>query len=68
MTTEQLTRKIESIMDSVSQISALNHESNLLTASGRDAIDREVVRITMSAQAMKQALSGHQPRTQGAAA
>lgn len=62
MTPEQMTSKIDSIMESVCQISDLNHDGNLLTASDRDAIDRQVVRITMSAQAMKQAINGQQPR------
>lgn len=44
------------------QISDLNHDGNLLTASDRDAIDRQVVRITMSAQAVKHAIIGQHPQ------
>lgn len=62
MTPEQMTSKIDSIMESVCQISDLNHDGNLLTASDRDAIDRQVVRITMSAQAVKHAIIGQHPQ------
>lgn len=62
MTPEKMTSKIDSIMESACQISELNHEGNLLTASGRDAIDRQVVRITMSAQAVKQAITCQHPQ------
>lgn len=62
MNMQQMTSKIDSILESVCKISDLNHDGNLLTASNRDAIDRQVVRITMSAQALKKAISGQHPR------
>lgn len=58
MNTQKMTSQIDSILESAGNISDLNHDGNRLTASDRDAIDRQVVRITMSAQAMKKAIIG----------
>lgn len=58
MNTQKMTSQIDSILESVGKISDLNHDDNRLEASDRDAIDRQVVRITMSAQAMKKAIIG----------
>lgn len=58
MSMQKMTSQIDSILESVGQISDLNHDGHHLAASDRDAIDRQLVRITMSAQAMKKAIIG----------
>jgi bifunctional ADP-heptose synthase (sugar kinase/adenylyltransferase) len=53
-----MTNSLSGIRDSACRISDLNHTGNLLTASGRDEIDRQLVRIMMDSQAIQRTLFG----------